>query len=165
MANPIDERSCRGKRLFSRQDVRSVQLKISCSCTSAAPTEETRLLRPKAISVTGLLLCIAGMSLPPQHVDESWQSAEFYANKLLMEHRNTDAGATQVAWVRTLKEVFQRLKAYVRKHHLAGPAWNPNGIPVSEFQQSRSEKAAGGETDACAHASLLWASGQSRPFG
>ncbi len=30
------------------------------------------------------------MNPPAQHVTEAWQSAEFYANKVLMEHRNTD---------------------------------------------------------------------------
>lgn len=32
----------------------------------------------------------AGMNPPTQHVADAWQSAEFYANKVLMEHRNTD---------------------------------------------------------------------------
>ena len=29
-----------------------------------------------------LLVWFAGVSLPAQHVDESWQSAEFFANKV-----------------------------------------------------------------------------------
>lgn len=33
---------------------------------------------------------IAGMNLPAEHITEAWQSAEFYANKVIMEHRNTD---------------------------------------------------------------------------
>ena len=31
----------------------------------------------------------AGMNVPAQHVADAWQSAEFYANKVLMEHRNS----------------------------------------------------------------------------
>jgi len=27
----------------------------------------------------------AGLSLPPQHVEESWQSAEFFANKVSIQ--------------------------------------------------------------------------------
>ena len=38
----------------------------------------------------------AGMSLPGPHVTETWQSAEFYANKVLVQHRNTE-GATPPA--------------------------------------------------------------------
>ena len=29
-----------------------------------------------------VLILLAGLSLPAQHVDESWQSAEFFANKV-----------------------------------------------------------------------------------
>ena len=31
----------------------------------------------------------AGMNPPPQHVLDGWQSAEFWANKVLREHRAT----------------------------------------------------------------------------
>jgi hypothetical protein len=30
---------------------------------------------------------VAGMSMPTAHVSEAWQSAEFYANKILMVGR------------------------------------------------------------------------------
>ena len=43
----------------------------------------------------------AGMPPPRQHVADSWQSAEFFSNKLLMEFRGKDEN--QVAWVRGLK--------------------------------------------------------------
>ena len=29
------------------------------------------------------------MNVPAQHVADAWQSAEFFANKVLMEHRNS----------------------------------------------------------------------------
>ncbi len=41
------------------------------------------------------------MSLPRQHVAESWQASEFYANKVLMEWRGKDDN--QVAWVKGVK--------------------------------------------------------------
>ncbi|KAL3158071.1 hypothetical protein ABBQ32_011678 [Trebouxia sp. C0010 RCD-2024] len=71
-----------------------------------------------------------GVSLPAQHVEESWQSAEFFANKVMMEFRNSDS--RHVDWVKALKQVFQHLKAYVKQHHPAGPAWNANGIPFKD---------------------------------
>lgn len=73
-----------------------------------------------------------GLSLPAQHVDESWQSAEFFANKVMMEFRNSDS--RHVDWVKALKQVFQQLKAYVKQHHMAGPAWNANGTPFKDFK-------------------------------
>lgn len=41
------------------------------------------------------------MSLPAPMVDESWQSAEFYANKVLREMKGVDD--KQVEWVKMLK--------------------------------------------------------------
>lgn len=42
-----------------------------------------------------------GMAAPAQHISETWQAAEFYSNKLLMEFRNKDEA--QVLWARGLK--------------------------------------------------------------
>jgi hypothetical protein len=78
----------------------------------------------------------AGMRLPAQHVEEAWQSAEFWANKVLMEFRNSEA--VHVAWVKHMKELLMKLRAYVQKHHKTGPAWNPTGKPVSSFTPTAS---------------------------
>lgn len=43
----------------------------------------------------------AGMHAPGQHISENWNSAEFYANKLLKEFRGVDEN--QVNWVKALK--------------------------------------------------------------
>jgi adenylyl cyclase-associated protein len=46
------------------------------------------------------------MALPAQHVAESWNSAEFFANKLLREFRGVNEA--QVAWVQALKVRLQQ---------------------------------------------------------
>eukprot|EP00959_Pyramimonas_sp_CCMP1952_P215831 4514450-Pyramimonas_sp.AAC.1 len=43
----------------------------------------------------------AGMSMPMPHVDESWQSGEFYANKILREKKGVDD--RHVEWVKEVK--------------------------------------------------------------
>ncbi|MCJ1467941.1 hypothetical protein MMC07_006566 [Pseudocyphellaria aurata] len=91
-----------------------------------------------------------GMSLPAKHVAESWQSAEFYANKVLMQHRQS--GLEHVQWVQLLKQLLQALGAYVQQHHKAGPAWRPNGTTVAEFLASGPPA---GEAQACTDVSLL----------
>lgn len=45
--------------------------------------------------------CSTGLPQPAQHVAESWNAAEFFANKLLREFRGVDEA--QVAWVQALK--------------------------------------------------------------
>ena len=37
------------------------------------------------------------------------------------------------AQVRALKALLKGLATYVGQHHIAGPAWNPNGAPLSQF--------------------------------
>lgn len=57
-----------------------------------------------------------------------------------MEFRSSDS--RHVDWVKALKQVFQQLKAYVKQHHMAGPAWNANGIPFKDFKPDSSGAAA-----------------------
>ena len=77
----------------------------------------------------------AGMSLPGPHVTETWQSAEFYANKVLVQHRNTEGGAAHVAWVSALKRLVSvATRDYAKEHHTTGPAWNPKGGDVRSFK-------------------------------
>ena len=73
--------------------------------------------------------CIVGMDLPAKHVDNTLQSAEFWANKVLL----ADRSAPSQEWVKALKELLKGLAAYVKQHHAAGPAWNPNGVPLSQY--------------------------------
>jgi hypothetical protein len=52
----------------------------------------------------GIPLCCcasSGLHPPAQHIAETWNSAEFYANKLLKDFRGVDD--RQVAWARGLK--------------------------------------------------------------
>ncbi len=71
------------------------------------------------------------MSLPAQHIDEAWQSAEFYANKILTEFRNKEP--RHVTWVKQLKDLLMKMKLHVQTYHKAGASWNAKGIPVSSF--------------------------------
>lgn len=81
-----------------------------------------------------------GMSFPAAHVEECWQSAEFYNNKVLVEHRNKDAN--HVEWAKAMKEVFlPGLRDYVKKFHATGPAWNPKGIEYDKFSTVSSSTA------------------------
>ena len=56
-----------------------------------------------------------------------------------MEFRNTDS--KHVDWVKALKHLFQQLQAYVKQHHGAGPAWNPQGLHVTEYKADKQGKA------------------------
>ncbi|KAL0412493.1 UNVERIFIED_CONTAM: Cyclase-associated protein 1 [Sesamum radiatum] len=67
-----------------------------------------------------------GMSMPIAHVEESWHTAEFYSNKILVEFKNKDAN--HVEWVTALKELYiPGLRDYVKSHYPLGPVWSPTG--------------------------------------
>ena len=74
-----------------------------------------------------------GMSLPAAHVNEAWQSAEFWTNKILKEHRA--ASPEHVAWVAALKALMQEgLGPYVKEHHTTGPSWNAKGADAKTWK-------------------------------
>ncbi|GBF94818.1 hypothetical protein Rsub_07990 [Raphidocelis subcapitata] len=80
-----------------------------------------------------------GMPPPPQHIADSWNSAEFYANKLMMAFKGKDEA--QMAWVKGVKELTQALQQFVRTHYPQGLKWNPSGCSIAEAQK---QAAAGG---------------------
>ncbi|XP_057748757.1 cyclase-associated protein 1-like [Arachis stenosperma] len=83
-----------------------------------------------------------GMSMPIAHVEDSWQMAEFYSNKVLVEYRNKDPN--HVEWVKALKDLYvPGLRDYVKKFHPLGPVWSPTGkvIAASKAPSSNSPAA------------------------
>ncbi|XP_019165421.1 PREDICTED: cyclase-associated protein 1-like [Ipomoea nil] len=67
-----------------------------------------------------------GMSMPTAHVEESWQTAEFYCNKILVDYKNNDPNHFE--WAKSLKELYvPGLRDYVKSHYPLGPVWNATG--------------------------------------
>ncbi|KAF8409954.1 hypothetical protein HHK36_002473 [Tetracentron sinense] len=70
-----------------------------------------------------------GMSLPIAHVEESWQMAEFYNNKILVEFKTKDPN--HVEWAKALKELYvPGLRDYVKSFYPLGPVWSPTGKTI-----------------------------------
>ena len=69
------------------------------------------------------------MSPPEQHVDESWQAAEFFANKAALEFRGVDSSdaEAQASWLRELRSLAMALKEHVRVTAPQGPPWGVGG--------------------------------------
>ncbi|XP_020589934.1 cyclase-associated protein 1 [Phalaenopsis equestris] len=75
-----------------------------------------------------------GTSLPTTHVEESWQMAEFYNNKVLVAYRNKDSD--HVEWAKALKELYvPGLRDYVKSFYPLGLVW---GRPVSALTSAPS---------------------------
>lgn len=72
-----------------------------------------------------------GMPLPIAHVEESWQMAEFYNNKVLVEHKNKDPD--HVEWAKALKELYvPNLRDYVKRFYPLGPVWQQPGSATNK---------------------------------
>lgn len=107
--------------------------------TEGRRTESFNHLKTVAESLTALAWVTytgkeCGLSLPAAHVEESWQTAEFYNNKVLVEYKNKDSN--HVEWAKAMKELYvPGLRDFVRKFYPQGPVWNTVGadstIPVS----------------------------------
>ncbi|GIL62665.1 hypothetical protein Vafri_16850 [Volvox africanus] len=85
----------------------------------------------EAVGALGFLACGPGSGCSPrQHVLDCWQSAEFFANKLLMEFRGKDED--QVAWVKGLKALVQtQLEQFVLRNCPTGLRFNPDGVTLA----------------------------------
>ncbi|KAL4615742.1 hypothetical protein ACB092_07G148700 [Castanea dentata] len=71
-----------------------------------------------------------GMSMPIAHVEESWQMAEFYNNKVLVEYKSKDPN--HVEWAKAIKELYlPGLRDYVKSHYPLGPVWSATGKPAA----------------------------------
>lgn len=71
-----------------------------------------------------------GMNLPIAHVEESWQMAEFYNNKVLVEYRNKDSN--HIEWAKSLKELYlPGLRDYVKAFYPLGLVWGSAGGAIS----------------------------------
>lgn len=81
-----------------------------------------------------------GMSLPIAHVEESWQMAEFYNNKILVEYRSKDPN--HVEWAKALKELYlPGLREYVKSFYPLGPVWSATGTTITSAPTSEPPKA------------------------
>ncbi|KAI5124486.1 hypothetical protein M0805_003013 [Coniferiporia weirii] len=70
-------------------------------------------------------------SKPGPHVAQMKESAEFYGNKIIKEHKDKDA--KQVEWVRAWISVLEEQRKYVMEFHMTGLVWNPKGLPLGQF--------------------------------
>uniref|UniRef100_A0A7N0ZRQ3 Adenylyl cyclase-associated protein n=1 Tax=Kalanchoe fedtschenkoi TaxID=63787 RepID=A0A7N0ZRQ3_KALFE len=84
-----------------------------------------------------------GMSLPIAHVEDSWQMAEFYNNKVLVEFKTKDP--SHLEWAKAMKELYlPGLRDYVKTHYPLGPVWNSAGKTLASAPaRSSAQKAPG----------------------
>jgi adenylyl cyclase-associated protein len=86
-----------------------------------------------------------GLALPPQHVEDAWGAAEFYANKVLMQWK--PKGPEHGLWVAALKAAVLSFQKYCAQYHATGPAWNPNGTAnISTFKYDAKTSGNGGSS-------------------
>ncbi|KAJ8637049.1 hypothetical protein MRB53_011316 [Persea americana] len=114
------------------------------SLTEGKPSEFFNHLKTAAGSLAALFWIAytgkgCGMNLPIAHVEESWQMAEFYNNKVLVDYRNKDPD--HVEWAKALKELYlPGLRDYVKSFYPLGPVWSTTGRTFVSASKSAQPK-------------------------
>jgi adenylyl cyclase-associated protein len=72
-------------------------------------------------------------SLPADYAGEMIGASDFWANKLRMEHKNTDGGAPHIEFAKAFKELMQGLVAYIKDNHKTGVSWNFQGQDIDSY--------------------------------
>ncbi|KIK35491.1 hypothetical protein CY34DRAFT_95978 [Suillus luteus UH-Slu-Lm8-n1] len=84
---------------------------------------------------------------PGPYVNEIKESTAYYTNRILKDFKEKDPRHAE--WVRAFNGVLDGMKRYVMEFHTTGLVWNANmnhhlqGIPVSEYESSRSQLVSG----------------------
>ncbi|SNX81560.1 probable adenylyl-cyclase-associated protein CAP [Melanopsichium pennsylvanicum] len=79
---------------------------------------------------------------PGPYVGEMKDSAQFYANRVIKDFKDTDK--THVEWSRSFTKLLEALKAYVLKTHTTGLVWNPKGNDAASFKAASNAATSGG---------------------
>lgn len=74
------------------------------------------------------------MSDPVQYITDFKDSAQFYANKVMKEFKETDK--KQVEWAQQFIKILNGLVTYVKQYHQKGLSWNANGQPFDKVAAS-----------------------------
>ncbi|SAM71154.1 probable adenylyl-cyclase-associated protein CAP [Ustilago bromivora] len=79
---------------------------------------------------------------PAPYVGDMKDSAQFYANRVIKDFKDSDK--THVEWSRSFTKLLDALKAYVLKAHNTGLVWNPKGGDAASFKGASSAAPSGG---------------------
>ncbi|GAA6009090.1 hypothetical protein JCM10207_004089 [Rhodosporidiobolus poonsookiae] len=79
-------------------------------------------------------------SKPGPYVGEFKDSAMFWVNRVIKEHK--DSNPKQVEWARSFVALLEDLRKYIMQHHTTGLSWNAKGVDPTTYKVSSSSSAA-----------------------
>ncbi|GAA5848515.1 hypothetical protein JCM8547_004536 [Rhodosporidiobolus lusitaniae] len=71
-------------------------------------------------------------SKPGPFVGESRDSAMFWVNRVIKEHK--ESNPKQVEWARSFVALLEDLRKYIMEHHTTGLSWNPKGADPKTYK-------------------------------
>lgn len=78
----------------------------------------------------GVLAWVTVESKPPLMIEEFFESAKYWGNRVLKEFKDTDQ--KQIEWTQSYYGIFKTLSEYVKQTFPSGLLWNPQGIQAEE---------------------------------
>ncbi|GAA5878362.1 hypothetical protein JCM16303_002747 [Sporobolomyces ruberrimus] len=79
-------------------------------------------------------------NLPGPYVNEFKDSAMFWVNRVIKEHK--ESNPKQVEWARSFVSLLEELRKYIMQHHTTGLSWNPKGGDATSYKPSPSGSSA-----------------------
>ncbi|GAA5830249.1 hypothetical protein JCM11251_001283 [Rhodosporidiobolus azoricus] len=79
-------------------------------------------------------------SKPGPYVGEFKDSAMFWVNRVIKEHKETNP--KQVEWARSFVALLEDLRKYIMEYHTTGLTWNPKGADAATYKSSSSSSTA-----------------------
>ncbi|GAA5931411.1 adenylate cyclase-binding protein [Sporobolomyces koalae] len=71
-------------------------------------------------------------NLPGPYVNEFKDSAMFWVNRVIKEHK--ESNPKQVEWARSFVALLEELRKYIMAHHTTGLTWNPKGGDATTYK-------------------------------
>jgi len=95
----------------------------------------------------GVLGWVVVESKPVPYIGDMEGAGEFYLSKVLMAYKKADGGEKHVAWVKSVKEMYAALKAYVKEYFTVALSWNFGAAAAGGGGAKKKKKKAAAKDD------------------
>mmetsp|Transcript_14085 Transcript_14085/g.37821 ORF Transcript_14085/g.37821 Transcript_14085/m.37821 type:complete len:965 (+) Transcript_14085:60-2954(+) len=112
------------------------------------PPRETLYNHVTAIGESvGVLGWVVLDSKPVAYIGDMEGAGEFYLSKVLMTYKKADDGEKHLTWVKTVKDMYAALKAYVKEHFTVSLTWNFGGNKPAGIKKKKKKAVADDDDD------------------
>uniref|UniRef100_A0A7S3EAM7 CAP N-terminal domain-containing protein n=1 Tax=Rhodosorus marinus TaxID=101924 RepID=A0A7S3EAM7_9RHOD len=98
--------------------------KVASVTSEAAPRSPLENHLTAVSESIGALGWVAVDSKPVPYIGDMEQAGEFYLSKILMQYKKTEEYGKHERFVKSVREIYTSVKAYVKEYHTTSLQWN-----------------------------------------